>query len=62
MAKKLALNGVKGVFVTDVLKTKKAEIESCDVLISINDVTVNSVSQHMNKLLNLVLVTNNLPN
>ena len=48
MAKKLALNGVEGVLITDVLKdgaAKKAGIESYDVLISINDVEVNSVSQ-----------------
>ena len=48
MAKKLALNGVEGVLITDVLKdgaAKKAGIESYDVLISINNVKVNSVSQ-----------------
>ncbi|MGB1932036.1 MAG: S1C family serine protease, partial [Flavobacteriales bacterium] len=48
MAKKLALNGVEGVLITDVLRdgaAKKAGIESYDVLISINNVEVNSVSQ-----------------
>ena len=48
MAKKLDLNGVEGILITDVLvdgAAKKAGIESYDVLISINDVKVNSVSQ-----------------
>ena len=39
---------MEGVLITDVLKdgaAKKAGIESYDVLISINDVEVNSVSQ-----------------
>ena len=48
LAKRLELNGVEGVLITDVLKdgaAKKAGIERYDVLISINNIKVNSVSQ-----------------
>jgi serine protease Do len=48
MAEELKLEGVEGVLITNVLRdgaAKKAGIEPYDVIVSINGIKVNSVSQ-----------------